>query len=132
MTKEDRQIFIIKIIIGILSVITVSLIICQFTIEKNTTEFSLNGDEKLVLEVNEDEYIEPGFIAKSNGKDISKKVTVKNKVDTKKVGLYKIYYTLRINYLNVNKTLVRKVFVKDTKKPNLTVNSEKEINLFIG
>lgn len=132
MTKDEKQIFIIKIIIGILTVITVSLIICQFTLEKNTTEFSLNGDEKVVLEVNEDEYIEEGFTAKSNGKNINKKVTIKNNVDTKKVGLYKIYYTLKINYLNVNKTLVRKVYVKDTKKPNLTINSDKEINLFIG
>ena len=62
---------IIKIIIGILSVITVSLIICQFTIEKNTTEFSLNGKEKVVLEVGVDEYVEEGFTAKSNGKNIN-------------------------------------------------------------
>ena len=32
MTKDEKQIFIIKIIIGILTVITVSLIIFQFTI----------------------------------------------------------------------------------------------------
>lgn len=132
MTKEDKQIFIIKIIIGILSVITVSLIICQFTLEKNTTEFSLKGDEKVILEVGEDEYIEEGFIAKSNGKNLNEKVTVKNNVNTKKVGLYKIYYNLKINYLNVNKTLVRKVYVKDTKKPNLTIDSNREINMYIG
>ena len=132
MSKEDKQIFIIKIIIGILSVITVSLIICQFTIEKNTTEFSLNGDEKVVLEVGEDEYKEEGFVAKSNGKDINKKVTVQNNVNTKKVGNYTVLYNLKINYLNVDKTLVRKVYVKDTKKPSLTVNGDKEIQLYIG
>ena len=132
MTKEDKQIFIIKIIIGILSVITVSLIICQFTLEKNTTEFSLKGDEKVILEVGVDEYIEEGFIAKSNGKNLNEKVKVKNNVNTKKVGLYKIYYNLKINYLNVNKTLVRKVYVKDTKKPNLTIDSNREINMYIG
>ena len=132
MAKEDKQIFIIKIIIGVLSVITVSLIICQFTLEKNTTEFSLKGDEKVILEVNEDEYVEEGFIAKSNGKNINKKVTVKNNVNTKKVGNYTILYNLKINYLNVDKTLVRKVYVKDTKKPSLTVNGDKEIQLYIG
>ena len=94
-TKEDKQIFIIKIIIGILTVITISLIICQFTLEKNTTEFSLKGDEKVVLEVGEDEYIEEGFSAKSNGKDINKKVTVKNNVNTKKVGNYTVHYKKR-------------------------------------
>ena len=132
MTKEDKQIFIIKVIIGILSVITVSLIICQFTIEKNTTEFSLKGDEKVVLEVGEDEYVEEGFTAKSNGKNISNKVTVQNNVNDKKVGNYTILYNLKINYLNVDKTLVRRVYVKDTKKPSLTVNGDKEIQLYIG
>ena len=132
MTKDEKQIFIIKIIIGILTVITISLIICQFTIEKNTTEFSLKGDEKVILEVGEDEYIEEGFTAKSNGKNINKKVTVKNNVNTKKVGNYTILYNLKINYLNINKTLVRKVYVKDTKKPSLTVNGDKELKLFIG
>ena len=131
-TKEDKQIFIIKIIIGILTVITISLIICQFTLEKNTTEFSLKGDEKVVLEVGEDEYIEEGFSAKSNGKDINKKVTVKNNVNTKKVGNYTVLYNLKINYLNIDKTLVRKVYVKDTKKPSLTVNGDKELQLYIG
>lgn len=132
MTKEDKQIFIIKIIIGILSVITVSLIICQFTIEKNTTEFSLKGKNKIVLEVNEDEYVEEGFTAKSNGKNINNKVIVKNNVDTKKVGNYTILYNLKINYLNVDKTLIRRVYVKDTKKPSLTVNGDKELQLYIG
>lgn len=132
MTKDEKQIFIIKIIIGILTVITISLIICQFTIEKNTTEFSLKGDEKVILEVGEDEYIEEGFTAKSNGKNINKKVVVKNNVNTKKVGNYTILYNLKINYLNINKTLVRKVYVKDTKKPSLTVNGDKEVKLFIG
>lgn len=132
MTKEDKQIFIIKIIIGILSVITVSLIICQFTIEKNTTEFSLKGKDKIVLEVNEDEYVEEGFTAKSNGKNINNKVIVKNNVDTKKVGNYTILYNLKINYLNVDKTLIRRVYVKDTKKPSLTVNGDKELQLYIG
>ncbi|MBQ9024625.1 MAG: DUF5011 domain-containing protein [Bacilli bacterium] len=132
MTKEDKQIFIIKVIIGILSVITVSLIICQFTIEKNTTEFSLKGDEKVVLEVGVDEYVEEGFTAKSNGKLINDKVTIKNNVNTKKVGNYVVLYNLKINYLNVDKTLVRKVYVKDTKKPDLTINSDREINLYLG
>ena len=132
MTKEDKQIFIIKIIIGILSVITVSLIICQFTIEKNTTEFSLKGKDKIILEVNEDEYVEEGFTAKSNGKNINNKVTIKNNVDTKKVGNYTILYNLKINYLNVDKTLIRRVYVKDTKKPSLTVNGDKELQLYIG
>ena len=131
MAKEERQIFIIKVIIVILTIITVSLIICQFTLEKNTTEFAINGDPKVVLEVG-DKYIEEGFIAKSNGKDIKDRVKVTSDVNTDKVGNYKVAYNLKINYLSVNKTIIRKVLVKDTKKPNLVVNSEKALNLYIG
>ena len=131
MKKEDKQIFIIKVIIGILTVITISLIICQFTIEKNTTEFAIKGDEKIVLEVG-DKYKDDGFIARSNGKDIKERVVVKSDVNTDKVGIYTIKYNLKIKYLNVNKTLIRRIYVKDTKKPNLTVNSDKKIELYIG
>lgn len=131
MEKEERQLFIVKFIIGILSLITISLIICQFTIEKNTTEFSLLGKNKVVLEVG-DRYIEEGFNALSNGKNINKRVVVKSNVNTKKVGNYRVLYNLNIKYINVNKTLVRKVSVKDTKKPNLTINSNREIDYYIG
>ena len=131
MEKEERQLFIVKFIIGILSLITISLIICQFTIEKNTTEFSLLGKNKVVLEVG-DRYIEEGFNAQSNGKNINKRVVVKSNVNTKKVGNYRVLYNLNIKYINVNKTLVRKVSVKDTKKPNLTINSNREIDYYIG
>lgn len=131
MEKEERQLFIVKFIIGILSLITISLIICQFTIEKNTTEFSLLGKNKVVLEVG-DRYIEEGFNARSNGKNINKRVVVKSNVNTKKVGNYRVLYNLNIKYINVNKTLVRKVSVKDTKKPNLTINSNREIDYYIG
>lgn len=132
MSKEERQIFIIKVVIAILTVITISLIICQFTLEKNTTEFALNGNGKVVLEVGEDEYVEEGFIAKSNGKDIKNRVVVKSNVNDKIIGNYKVTYTLKINYLNIDKTLVRRVYVKDSKKPNLTVNGEKAVHLYIG
>ena len=132
MEKEDKQIFIIKIIIGILTVITISLFICQFTIEKNTTEFALKGENKVVLEVGEDKYIEDGFVAKSNGKNINDRVKVTSNVNDEVVGDYQVSYNLKIKYLNVDKTLIRKVYVKDTKKPNLTINSDKELHLYIG
>ena len=129
--KDDKKIFIIKVIISVLTVLTISLIIVQFIIEKQTTEFSLNGDGKIELEVGE-EYKEEGFTAVSNKKNIKDKVTVKSNVDTSKIGKYKVTYNLKINYLNIDKTLTRTVIVKDTKKPNLVVNSEKSLKLYIG
>lgn len=131
MAKEDKQILIVKIIIGILVVITISLFIYQFTLEKNTTEFALLGKQDVELEVG-DTYTDEGFIAKSNGRDVKDIVVVKSDVNTNKVGDYKTTYNLTIKYLNINKTLIRNIYVKDTKKPNLIVNSDKEINLYIG
>ena len=80
----------------------------------------------------EHRYIEEGFNARSNGKNINKRVVVKSNVNTKKVGNYRVLYNLNIKYINVNKTLVRKVSVRDTKKPNLTINSNREIDYYIG
>ena len=131
MEKEEKQIFIIKIIIAILTVLTISLLIYQFTIEKNTTEFSLIGEDKVILEV-KDKYKEEGFIAKSNGRDIKERVEVTSDLNTDKVGNYKVTYNLKIKYLNIDRTLIRNVYVKDTKKPKLTVNSDKEVTLYVG
>ena len=131
MDKDDKQIFIIKIIIIILSIITAGLIFCQFNIERNSIEFSLIGENKIVLEYGE-EYKEKGFIANSNGENVSSKVKVTSTLDEKKVGEYEIKYNLIIRYLNINKTLIRKVIIQDTKKPVLNINSEKNITLYIG
>ena len=131
MEKDEKHIFVIKIIIGILTLLTIGLIVLQFIIERTTTEFALNGKGTVVLEVG-DEYKEEGFIAKTNNKNIKDRVTVKSNVNTKKVGTYKVTYNLKIGYLNVDKTLTRIVEVKDTKKPNLVVNSDKELKAYIG
>lgn len=129
--KEEKHILVIKIIIAILTIITISLLISQFTIERNTTQFSLLGDSEITLEVGES-YTDQGFIAVKNKKDITKKVKVNSDVNTDKVGDYTIKYNLKIAYLNINKTLVRTIHVKDTIKPTLSIQSGKEIHLYIG
>jgi len=53
-------------------------------------------------------------------------------VNTNKIGNYTIKYNLKILYLCVNKTLVRNIYVKDTKKPDLNIESDKQITLYIG
>lgn len=130
MNKEDKQIFIIKIIITILSIITVALIYCQFSIERNSTEFSLIGDEKIILEYGE-KYKEEGFVANSNGDDVSDRVKVASTLNDERVGEYEIKYNLKIKHLNIDKTLVRKIIIQDTKKPELKINSDKNITLYV-
>lgn len=130
MRKEDRQIFIIKLIICILTVIVVALIYCQFAIERNSTEFKLIGDKEVIIEYGE-KYEEKGFIANSNGENVSDKVKVISTLNEKKVGTYKIKYNLKLSYLNINKTLIRIVTVRDYKKPEITINSDKKIELYV-
>lgn len=130
MNKEDKKIFIIKIIITILSIITVALIYCQFSIERNSTEFSLVGDDKIILEYGE-KYKEEGFIANSNGDDVRYRVKVASTLNDERVGEYEIKYNLKIKHLNIDKTLVRKIIIQDTKKPELKINSDKNITLYV-
>ena len=68
------------------------------------------------LELNE-EYVEPGFVAVLNGKNISNKVKVKSNVNTSELGNYEVSYTLEYKYLMIKKVLKRSVIVKDLVSP---------------
>lgn len=131
MQKEDKVIFIIKIVIVILSIITIGLITYEFNFERKATKFELIGKSKIVLEYGE-EYKEQGFKAYLKNENMAKRVVITSNVNEKKVGKYEVRYNLRIKHLNFNRTLVRKVIIKDTKKPELKVDSEKEVKLYIG
>lgn len=73
---------------------------------------NLIGDNKITINYGET-YIEPGFNATDNyDGDISKKVKIKNSVDTKKSGNYKITYTISDSSGNKTKA-VREVVVNE-------------------
>ena len=86
----------------------------------------LLGDEEIILEYNTS-YSEPGYTAKDNyDGDITKKVKVKNSINIKKPGTYKISYTVYDS--NGNKDVKkRKVIVNEntgkvaSEKPNIEV-----------
>jgi len=129
--KKEKWVSTIKIILIVLAVIVFSLTIVAIIIERSKIQFSLLGKNEVTLEVGE-KYIELGFIATLRKNDISKRVNVKSNVDTNKVGDYTINYNLGIIYLYFNKTLVRKVHVVDTKKPELTIQGDKQVKLYVG
>lgn len=131
MQKEDKVIFIIKVIIVILSIITIGLIAYEFYIERKTTKFELIGKSKIVLEYGE-EYKEQGFKAYVKNENKSHRVVMKSNVNEKRVGNYEVRYNLRIKHLNFNRTLIRKVIIRDTKKPEIKIDSEREITLYLG
>ena len=91
-------------------------------------QITLKGDKTVVLEY-PNKYVEKGYKAKFLGKDISNKVKVSGKVNHKKIGTYKVNYSVK-NGIFKNK-VVRTVLVKDTKKPVIDID-KKDIYLCPG
>jgi len=89
----------------------------------------LNGNNIIELEVNT-EYEDLGVTAKHFDKGISDGIKVDSDVDVNKVGEYKIVYTL--NKFFVNKEVVRKVLVKDSDVPIISLNGNSKIILKVG
>lgn len=102
----------------------------RFNLERSTTDLTLLGDEDIVLEVG-NEYQEAGYVASTNAKDMNDKVIVTSNVDTSALGTYKVLYNLKIDYLNYDKTLARNVYIQDTTKPTLTIDSKKEMTAYM-
>lgn len=120
----------LTLIIRLIILFLLILLIILFTFKKNLmlTKFYLKGDPIINIKFGE-KYKDDGFVAKIYNKDISKRVIVKNNINYNKIGKYKITYTIKIKYLNIDKTLIRKININDAIPPELTVNSESEIYL---
>ena len=85
-----------------------------------------NGEYKIDLELN-DEYNEYNVVAtSSNGMDLTDKVVkyilknneVEEEIDTTKIGIYKIIYTV-VDNNGYSKTLVLNIIIKDTTLPEI-------------
>ena len=79
--------------------------------------------QNMELKVNE-KYKDPGYKAYNLLEGFSKKVKVTGKVNTKKVGTYKIKYSYK--FLMFNKSKTRTVKVVDKEKPKITLEYEEE------
>ena len=80
--------------------------------EESNIVFELIGDKEITLKLNEI-YKESGVIFKDeNGNDLSDKVSITGSINTNKVGIYKITYT--INYNGINKSIERIINVVDS------------------
>lgn len=121
----------IALILTLIIAIVVLVLLKIVNIARNAIEFTLLGEESIILEVGS-EYKEEGYIAQYNQKEINDKVKVSSNVNTDVLGNYEIKYNLRIDYLAINETVIRKICVVDTTKPNLTIDSEKEKTIHIG
>ena len=112
-----------KRIVSIILIILVLILIYFFIpkIKLDSTEVTLNYNEK---------YSEGKVSARNVFKDYTKDVKVLGKVDTKKVGKYKINYVLNYGMLILKKT--KTVNVVDKKNPVITLEGNTDITLCPG
>ena len=107
----------------------VIVIFIVYVIINNNVVFYLNGNSTYIVKVNS-KYNDLGFVAKVFNKDLQSLVNITGKVDTTKTGEYLISYNL--NFLGKNYYLDRKINVVDNQKPDIILNGDKEINIYIG
>ena len=107
----------------IISITVILLVAFLFIIFKNPIKLNKGN---ITLNYKE-EYKEPGFTAKKFGKNLKNKVKISNNINNKKLGTYKVTYKLKYNNINYKKE--RKVLVKDTKKPTITLEGKKETDV---
>lgn len=111
-----------KILVIIVSII-ILLLVGLFSLYKFVLipQINLKGGNKVVVDYLK-EYKEKGYSAKYLGKNVTKDVKVSGKVNSKKLGEYKITYKVKSGVFS-NK-VVRKVEVKDREKPKLEVSKD--------
>ena len=109
------------IIIGIvLLVILLLYLIIHFLV---FPQINLKGGNSIDINY-KDEFKDPGYTAGYLGKNLTKNVKVEglDKVNTSKLGTYKVTYSVTGGLLK--KKVVRKVNVKDLKKPKLSIDNK--------
>lgn len=89
----------------------------------------LKGEKVITLSYHST-YKEAGYTASLYGKDITKKVRITGKVDTKKVGVYQIFYTVSNGILEEKK--IRTVRVVDKDKPLITLKGNEKVTICPG
>ncbi len=113
-----------KKLIIILSVLVFILLCCtSFLVFHKNLKFELNGKQNISVDVNDSFKDEKVLACYGNVFSCKKiKYQIIGKVDTKKLGTYKIKY--KIKFKNKTKTITRTVKVVDKKMPTLTINTK--------
>ena len=93
-------------------------------------KININGDKNIVLELN-DNYKEKGANAYILGKDISNDIKQKGSIDTKKVGTYKIKYSISNKFIKNQTSIIRTVKVVDSIKPEIKLTGG-DTSIYIG
>ena len=84
--------------------------------------FKLNGKSKIKIDYNTEYIDESAYV-----KFFNSKVKVDNKVNTKKIGIYKVSYTAKFLFINFKKTRI--VEVVDKVPPIINLKGNSEVNI---
>lgn len=114
--KNIKVICILLVLIFILNVL--GFCIYNFIL---LPKIDLNGKRVVSITYNSN-YKDKGYKASSLGKDISNNVKVNGNVNTKKIGTYEVYYTVKNN--GFTRRVKRIVKVVDDVKPKLEINDD--------
>lgn len=114
-----------KYVIGII-VVTILLLVGIIFFLFLPPEFKLTKGDTIELKYGE-KYKDPGYKVTKFGKDYTKDIKIKNKINSKKLGTYKITYEVKINGITFKK--VRKVKLIDDEKPIITLTGNENISI---
>lgn len=92
-------------------------------------QIDLKGKKKIVLNYKE-KYKEKGYAASFLGDDVTGDVKIHGSVNTKKLGTYKITYTIKEGVFK--KKVIRTVVVEDTSAPSIKLVSTDDIYVCPG
>ena len=114
--KAKKIFFIIGLIVLLL--LGILFLTYEFILLPN---INLKGKNPTIVKY-ESEYVEKGYKATFLGKNITKDVKVSGKVNSKKLGEYRIKYKVKGGIFT--RTIIRKVLVKDLEKPKMDISKD--------
>lgn len=128
----NKKRIIICAIIAIIAIAVIAGTTIYFN-SKNTAvpTISLIGDEYVSLKLN-DTYKDQGAKAILNENDVSENIIIEGKVDTAKVGEYKLTYTVFNSKKEKSNTIERIVSVQDKVAPTITLKGKNEVTIYLG
>ena len=94
-------------------------------------EIKLKGDNPLYVDVNK-EFKDPGYQAFIKDKEITDNVKVSGEVNIKKIGEYSLKYSVTNLKGKKKVTIDRKVIVKDSVKPKITLKGGNAVSAQFG
>lgn len=126
--KRKKLLYIILLFIILISISIGVFCALKSNWNKNLI-IKLNGKKNITIEYG-DKYKDMGATASYKDTNLDKQIKITKNIDFNKLGKY--YYKYTITYKNISKSVERKIEIKDTTKPEITLNGNDTINITVG